>query len=208
MDIYSLYQEKRFSATFGKEQLYISERPRIHVSLSTVEGKAVELQINKSIMTSYEESKRYVIAKEISFDLLVSLYDVNTSSLFAFRATKEEPLEKPIKQFVRKLKRPNLELRAIGMQNKTKEYSTQIANMIDSIYEITRKATKDRVFLTEVDLFGTQERNIAIDTKLGMTFDILLLNRLYRPGELSNKISVEHFRTMIGNVFETQKQKA
>ena len=137
--------------------------------------------------------------------MLVLLYDVNTSGFFAFRAAQEEDLKMPVKEFVSRLKRPNIEIRAIGMQNSSKDYGTGLANMIEAAYTLCKPYAR----LVEVDLFGTDQRNIAIDTKLGMTFDLLLFDRFYKPGELANTLSAEAFKAQIGvgSIFSTAKQK-
>ena len=207
MDFYNAYEREKQSQGdgFGKSRLYIRVRDRIHLSLSSVEKSSSELQINKSAMKAYDDSIRYVLAKGITFDLLVLLYDVNTSGFFAFRAAQEEDLKMPVKEFVSKLKRPNIEIRAIGMQNSSKDYGTGLANVIEAAYTLCKPYAR----LVEVDLFGTDQRNIAIDTKLGMTFDLLLFDRFYKPGELANTLSAEAFKAQIGvgSIFSTAKQK-
>ncbi|MGC8628641.1 MAG: hypothetical protein ACP5T4_00290 [Candidatus Micrarchaeia archaeon] len=200
MDLWSAYQKAKLQPSFGKERLYIRVRDRIHLSLSSIAQKGIELGANKSIALQYNEynaQSRYIIAKGISFDLMLLVYDVNTSSAFAFRATQNEDVKEQVKRFMRRLKRPNIEIRAIGMQNSVKDYGTSLSGIVDAAYN----AAKPFGALTELDLFGTDQRNIAIDIKLGMSFDILLFDRFYKPGELANATSIEQFKTSIGRVF-------
>ncbi|MEM3241154.1 MAG: hypothetical protein QW091_01625 [Candidatus Micrarchaeaceae archaeon] len=203
MDLFNAYLLEKSSkaAAFGNERLYISVRDRIHLSLASVENSSTELALNSALISKYSESGRYVLCKGIVFDLLLSIYDVNTRSFFAFRSMQQEDLKEPIKKFIRQLKRPNLEIRAIGMQNTAKDYTSELSSMLERAYELAKPYAR----LVEVDLFGSEQRHIAIDTKLGMTFDLLLLNRFYKPGELANQTSAEQFRQAASSVFQKQK---
>lgn len=199
MDLFNAYlaARSRLGNNFGNERFRLAARERIHVSLSTIANSMVELQQNKAIAHVHSDLQRYVLCKGITYDLLISLFDVNTSSLFAFRASTMEKIEKPIRDFLSLLRRPNLELRAIGMQNMTRGYDASFLALIEQAY----KAASPHVKLVEVDLFGNEQRHIAIDTKLGMTFDVLLLDRFYRPPELANTVSIEQFNQSIASVF-------
>ena len=48
----------------------------------------------------------------------------------------------------------------------------------------------------EVDLFGTDTRHIALDLKTGVSYNLLLLNRLYRAGELACQVNKEAYDKM------------
>jgi hypothetical protein len=57
--------------------------------------------------------------------------------------------------------------------------------------------------LVEVDIFGTNTRHIAIDAKLGTSYNILMEDRLYRAGELVNNLTMENFeKVMKGESFQ------
>jgi hypothetical protein len=47
----------------------------------------------------------------------------------------------------------------------------------------------------EVDLFGEEKRHIVMDMKTGLSYDLLLENRIYRPGELKNDEKEEDFQS-------------
>ncbi|MEM3781785.1 MAG: hypothetical protein QXT43_02395 [Candidatus Micrarchaeaceae archaeon] len=190
-------------ADFGAERMYLRERDRIHLSLSTAEKSSSELAQGSAFIGKYSEQNRYLLCKGIIFDIMLSVYDVNTQSILAFRTLKHEDLRGPLRTFVKQFKRPNLEIRAIGMQNLNKDYNSELAQMVEEAYMLAKPHAK----LVEVDLFGSDQRHIAIDTKLGMTFDLLLFNRFYKPGELSNQTSFEQFRQNAQNVFKSAKQK-
>ena len=47
--------------------------------------------------------------------------------------------------------------------------------------------------LMETDLFGEETRHIVFDMKLGMSFNLLLLNRIYKQYELLNMTTKPEF---------------
>jgi hypothetical protein len=137
----------------------------------------MNLESGAAIRLKYAEQARYITAKDVLEDLLVTAYDVNSFYCFAARITEEmsRKIISEINSFRKELRDPNVELRFIGLQNGGKS----LTQHIDSIkrLNIGRAA--------EFDLFGTDRRHIVIDTKVGKPYNLLLLNRLYRPGELS-----------------------
>ncbi len=150
-----------------------------------VEDRCIWLVLGEQTIVQFPEQSRYVCARDITFDLLVTLYDVNTRTMAIFRLVKELPEATRAKlvKFISSLKRPTLELRAIGMQNSYKEMLPLIAQM--------RELSK--AILVEVDLFGTSTRHVVIDMQTGMPYNLLLLNRVYRPGELTATMKKEEF---------------
>jgi len=202
VDFWNTYQKARQKEGFGKEQVTISARQRIHLSLNSVEGKYKYVEPSSAAILDYakegEEGTRYIVAKQLSYDLLVSLYDVNASSMLAMRISKPEDKKTALDiagSFVKKLKKPNLELRFIGMQNQTKGYDSSLVEIAEAIYNL-----KPTPILVEVDLFGTLVRNIVLDAKLGMSFDLWLFNRAYKPGELQNTTSIDVFNASASNL--------
>ncbi len=157
-----------------------------------VAGKARELEMNTAFFQHYDESSRYVTVKDLTYDLLLTVYDVNTRSTMAARITRElgkndwERLLSPVK----KVRHPNFEMRIIGLQN---NFVAPLSGL-DMFYKVLGG------MLMEVDLFGNNVRHIAFDTKTGMPYDLLLENRLYRPGELVCKISREDFSSREGQL--------
>ena len=163
---------------FGKARLVMDTKARPYNSLSSVEKKSIVLDFNSAVCIQYSDTMRYIIAKDITFDLLVTIYEVNTMDCVAFRTFSmlEKKEMAKILSMVRKFRSRNIEVRAIGMQNVENNFSTIVDNIC--------KATKGS--LAEVDLFGNERRHISIDLKNGVSRDVLLENRHYRPGELVN----------------------
>src|SRR5271157_1799116 len=119
MDFWKIYQNARASGDFGQQRLYLRSRDRIHASLSAVEAYGANLDPDRGLSASYGEGTRYVLAKDLTYDLLVSLYDVNSSSALILRSSSP-PGKRTIAEIRRRLgrlKKPNLEMRAIGLQN-------------------------------------------------------------------------------------------
>lgn len=191
MDFWPSYQTASKKADFGSARFLLNTCDRLmavdrhDTSQSTVDGKAKEIQANELTTLKLGQGNRYVTAKEITFDLLLSFYDVNSFDMMVLRATM--PLGRAeigrVRSFVGRLRRPNIEIRAIGLQNGDEAF-------VKSIDE-ARKATKGK--LVEVDLFGTETRYIALDTKTGMSYNLLFMNRIFRPGERVTAVKKEDF---------------
>jgi hypothetical protein len=185
MDFWHVYEAEKAKEQFGTGRVYVASRDRIHVSLSHVERYSTFLAMNQGTARRFTEEARYIITKDLTHDLLISIYDVNTteSVLLRFSEALGESAVRRALAPVRKLKKPNLEMRVIGMQDK----DIELLATADRLYSAAKPA------LIEVDLFGTETRHIAFDTKLGMTFNLLLLNRIYRPHELATTISADDY---------------
>ncbi len=178
-------QKEKLMQDFSSKKVLLSTKPRKHISLSTIVNKNIELEMSKAAFLRYNKlaAVRYLIAKNITFDLLFTLYNVNSFELLAFRISKmlNNADIALIKKSIKNMKRPNLEMRVIGMQNGNAE----LFSSIEKVRNITNAE------IIEIDLFGDEIRNIAIDLKNGSSYDLLLLNRLYRPGELINNTKFE-----------------
>lgn len=187
MDLWDSYNNKR-GADFGAKRLLLDTGQRWNASLGQISDRAVYLDLNHVIFHAYSEAKRYVLCRNISFDLLLTAYEVNTRNFFGMRPTKEVSGEEwhQIRAWFEKLKRPNLEFRAIGMQNDYRELEGNIDGL--------RRTAKGRFM--EIDVFGNETRHIAIDLKTGASYNLLLENRIYRQGELMDLIKSEEYATM------------
>lgn len=178
-------ERERLLKAFSSARVLLNTKPRRNASLSAIVGKSKELESGQATYFGYGtfSAHRYLIAKNITFDLLVTVYNVNSFELFAFRATRNLDAADMaiIKKQVASMKRPNLEMRAIGMQNGN-------GNLLDAVDKV-RKLTGAQII--EVDIFGNEIRNIAIDAKNGTSYDLLLLDRIYRPVELINNAKFE-----------------
>lgn len=175
MDLLSPYNKAKEDG-FGTKRLLLSTGQRWNASLGHIEERSAEVKTGDLVMKDYQEANRYLIAREIVSDLLLSFYNVNDRSAALIRTNSA-----PSKEMVSKIKgffarrKTNIEIRAIGLQNG----GQNLAAVIDPI------AKQIGGHFIEIDLFGQEVRHIAIDLKTGQSYNVLLLNRIYRPGELN-----------------------
>ena len=185
MDFWSTYKKKKGKTDFSTKQLWLNTGDRYNTSIARLEDRSVELKPGGSLSLEYSPEKRYLVAKNITFDLFISFYDVNSKVIVAARPTM--PMNKSelarFRGLVKKVKKANLEARIIGQQNEQVEFEPTI--------EEVRKMTNST--LAEVDLFGNQARHLIIDLLTGKPYSLLLENRIYRPGELLNSLSPDVF---------------
>ncbi len=178
MDLFPYYSAQ--TATMGEARMDLNTGERQHASIAQIEPRSVSLLRGHGISLKYAEENRYVLAKSITFDLLISIYDVNSRSAVVVRPAK--PIDRKelsiIEKRINRIKNPNLEIRAIGLQNGWRGY----AKSLNDIY----KASRSKGHCMEVDLFGNEKRHIALDLKTGLSYNLFLENRIYRPGELIN----------------------
>lgn len=166
----------------AKSSIWALNRP--HTSISMVADDSAEIRIGEAGAYSPKKSMfRYVIAKEMSSDLVATFHDVNSSSSLILRISA--PLQSvdvsKIRQTLGGWKNPNVEMRVIGMQNGSQGFT----NILDQLHRLSKAN------LVEVDLFGNMKRHIAFDLKTGVCYDLLLLDRTYRAGELVSDIPAE-----------------
>lgn len=186
MDIWNAYKREEIRDTYGKARLRLKTGNRWHTSASMVMERATELPMGHALLLKYSEAKRYLTAKDITFDMLVTIYDVDNFKAIAARPSE---LARPsdtarIGEIARKEKMKNMEMRIIGLQDNNKG----LEHMADGI----KKALNPS--LIEVDLFGNETRHIAIDLKTGTSYDLLLNDKIYAPTELINKGNVDDFK--------------
>lgn len=180
----------------GSAEYRLNSKERAHISKIRLDSysNATYVRTGELQRIRYDEIKpRYIAATGLTYDLLISIHDVNSRSTFVYRPYRfalllnEGKLKKEILSLNKS--RPNLEARVMGLQN-DQDYGLLLSEAADFI-------TKNRIRLVEVDLFGGSARHIAIDCKLGMSFDILMENRAYRQGELVNNLTVENFEKQL-----------
>ncbi|HUB92373.1 MAG TPA: hypothetical protein VL945_00260 [Candidatus Saccharimonadales bacterium] len=185
MDFWSAYEKRSREAGFGSAQVLLNTGERYNASLSRLQGRSLELELGRAVFQDWDPKRRYLIAKNLDFDLFVSFYDVNTKAMMAMRLS--EPIEKKELQTASEalgdLKKPNLELRVIGLQNGD-------VSLVPSVRKVKEIA---RATLVEVDLFGNQTRHLIVDLLTGKPYSLLLENRIYRPGELITTSKKEDF---------------
>lgn len=191
MDFWDSYK-KRAVATFGSAQLHLSTGERWNTSVAMVSDRGIVLELNNALLQGYGEASRYLVAKDINYDLLVLVYDVNSRSSFAARITAAPDSREwsRIASLIGRIGNPNFEFRFIGLQN---GYTAPL-DIVDNIH----KKFGGRVM--EFDLFGTDTRHIAVDMKTGVPYNLLLLNRIYRAGELANQVKMDDFQKKVSKL--------
>ncbi|MCL5675139.1 MAG: hypothetical protein M1611_00825 [Candidatus Marsarchaeota archaeon] len=193
MDFWNVFEKEANKADFGSKRLLISQTgflDRYNVSMSRLENRSKMLDIGRGSVASCSDGQMWIGANGISYDLFLSVYDVNTFKAMVLRIAK--PLGgaeiNKARQFARSFRKPNLELRAIGLQNGE-------TGLLESIRKL-REATRAKA--VEIDLFGNLLRNIALDLKIGSAYNLLALNRIYRPIELINNIKKDEVESKAG----------
>ena len=184
----TLEMEARDAAVNGG-LYYRGSKPRPNMSRSALDadknGRYVELGSFEAI--SYNPRKeRYVAVVNLTYDALISLYNVDSRELGICRFYRfDDSPRRAIEGFLKRMSRApaNIEVRLIGFQ------SGQDA----PLHEIMDFVKKRRLRLVEIDLFGANVRHVSIDSMLGSDFDLLLEDRIYRPGELKNVTTLEQF---------------
>lgn len=184
MNFWDVYK-KMAVGDFFLSQINLSTKERQHTSLGMVQSESVELPPSTSIMHAYRDSRRYIIAKDVTYDVCISVYDVNKRMMMVSRFTRMPKTTDwtRIVQRVDSWKSSNVEIRAIGFQNKVEE----LPNIIEGFKDRTNGK------FMEIDLFGSDIRHIVFDMKTGVSYNLLLLNRLYRAGELSCQMAKEEY---------------
>ena len=192
MDFWNTYKT-RAAKDFGKAPIYLATAERKNASLNAVSEFSRELEANKAMFQHYDEAHRYIIARDITHEILFVAYDVNSSDTLAARITGKmhEQEWASVYSHLRKIKLPNVEFRLIGLQS---------GGLTASLTGFDKLHNRVRGVLAEVDIFGINMRHIVIDTKTGVPYDLLLLNRIYRSGELANTLSVDDFLPKIAQL--------
>lgn len=183
MDYWNAKNSETLKKGFGMQRMVLSSKTSViaynrpHTSLSMVINRAREIARGTAFAQKFELSgTRYVLAKDLTYDLFVSLYDVNSKTGVFVRPTY--PLDsgeiKKLNGMIGKLKKPNLEIRTMGMQNG----DITLTRVVDELHNAIKAD------MIEMDFFGNTARHVALDLKTGMSYDVLLLDRIYRAEEL------------------------
>ena len=188
MDLWPAYMQEARKGTFGTSALQLRTGKRWHTSLAMVGDRSRELGLNTAFVQKYSEESRYIIARDITHDLFMSVYDVDTETAIVLRPTL--PLNgaelKRVIDVVRKKRLKNLEVRAIGLHA-----SDQILQgCITKLHSGLKDAR-----LMEADLFGNAIRHLAMDLKTGSVYDLLLQNRVYGPADLIDNADMREFES-------------
>ena len=169
-------------------RLSLAYKPRFHISKARADefGMSRHLSIGDSVITHAHEGRvDYINASNLTYDMLLSIYDFNTGRIAIARFEKfTDSTKSHMQGFVRSLKNPSLEARMIGFQD---------GHGLEEASKVLDFINMNSISLNEADLFGTDIRHISMETKRGMSMDLLLLDRVYRPGELRNPQTYEQF---------------
>lgn len=177
------------NTNFGSAPYLKNYKERQNVSKVDLDSDkgCVYLEVGDVYTGIYSQlASEYVAATNLTYGLFFTVFDVNTTALFATRFYRFDPkLLDMVRAWQRKIPAPsNLEARVIGMQNG--EPKPALERLILFI-------RKGKFRFSEVNLFGEEVRHVAIDTKRGSTYDILMESRQYRPGELKNTMTAEQY---------------
>ncbi len=188
----------------NRSEFNLSSKERPHISKAKIDANAnakyIEIGTLEYARYTSELDERYMAATNITYDMLLSLHGVNTRRSLIYRTFQEaDLLGTAIKGKIAALgKRDKIEARIIGLQN---------GQELGALIEMAEFITANGIKLVEVDIFGANTRHVAIDTKLGMSLNILMENRIYRPGELSNQMTIENLEASIAAKSAAQKNE-
>ncbi|MCL5433467.1 MAG: hypothetical protein M1538_00620 [Candidatus Marsarchaeota archaeon] len=175
----------RINISEARFVLNFRERPNISKSVLDKEGAIyIEKGEIKEINYNFLEP-RYIAITSLSYDFAITLYNVNRKSALIYRIYNNNNfLIKKLSSDISRFNNDDIEVRLFGFQ--TNYYNNLFSSMVKFIIS-------KNIEIYEVDLLGNEIRNIALDIKTGQTFNILMENRLYKPGELINKQTIEEF---------------
>ncbi len=191
--------KNEIKADLNKSEYVRNFKGRVHMSKSRMDmySGSVYLGVGDSAIIHYadETETRYIAATGMSYDAIISLFDVNTRSMMVCRLFRyDRTVKNKLDKFVKSLKRdkPNIEARIIGMQSNQDGFSGMLNDLLHFFIA-------NRIKLLEVDMFGSNTRHVAMDAKLGTSYNILMEDRIYRAGELVNSMTIENFENALMN---------
>lgn len=191
MNFLATFQTLLMKNKLSMQRYYYGLKERPHISKSKIDAYASAINMLPNQVWSLDYNLlvgiRYMYARDITYSLFVCVYDVNTMRMCS--ANLYKPSASIVNSFELNVKRlasknPNLEGRLFGMQDGQK---------VTIVEDILAIFARYNVHLAEIDIFGNQIRHITIDAHTGASFNVLLEDRIYRPGELNNSTSIEKF---------------
>lgn len=173
----------------GAGPYLMSSKPRPNMSRIVLDAdrNARYVELNGFQRLEYGPAReRYLAAINLTYDAIITVYNINSRELGMFRFYAfDDRARDAIGGFIEGLHKPlNLEVRLIGFQT---------GQEVGSLGAIADFLKKRRLRLVEADLFGNNVRHVSVDSMLGMDFEVLLENRVYRPGELKNTMTLDQF---------------
>ncbi|MGC8710292.1 MAG: hypothetical protein ACP5RF_01630 [Candidatus Micrarchaeia archaeon] len=199
MDAWDAFKKAVYLKDFSTERIFIGSRKstyipmeRAHASIDSVYGLHRELKPNTAFFQKETADIRYIVSTNITYDLFVSIFDVNSNSGFFIRSSMllSNATKANIRKYLDKFRNQNLEFRIIGMQNGYNE----LIDVISGLKKLVKGS------LVELDLFGNEIRHIAIDLETGHSYNLLLDNRIYKPGELINSQALQSFKSTVSEI--------
>ncbi|MDE1810719.1 MAG: hypothetical protein KGH66_01610 [Candidatus Micrarchaeota archaeon] len=188
----TLEMDARDAAVNG-ELYYRGSKPRPNMSRSAMDadrnGGYVELGSFEDI-AYHPRKERYLAVINLTYDAIISLYNVDSRELGVCRFYRlDDSARRAVDGFLRRMSRApaNIEVRLIGFQN----------GQDAPLHEIMDFVRARKLKLVEIDLFGPNVRHVSMDSMLGSDFDLLLEDRIYRPGELKNTTTLEQFERAV-----------
>lgn len=197
-----LLLEEMKNEGFGSSRYWAGSKERAHSSKSAIDSNSNSVQIGvyETRRADYIgwKGERYLVAEGVGYDLLLSIYEANCARLVALRAYNGKGFDrKCVLGMIKRISspKPKMEARMIGMQNN---------DPVAPLRQIAEFLIGNGIPVVEADLFGVEIRNIAIDLKTGTSYNVLLQDRSYRPGELANALTREDFeRSAMGAAKKT-----
>ncbi len=202
MSFEKFLDEEARKAGFGKERYVRNFKERQNLSKLRLDSDSgcEYIDANGVYFGSYDEvGKRYAACVNLVYDAMLAVFDQSTrrALICRFNEFRKEDMAR-LSKYMREFG-ANSEARLIGLQN------GQQFDIVEMAYALI---SSRGIGIFEIDLFGNEQRHVAIDLKTGVTFDVLMLNRPYKPGELVNKQTKEQFeRSSISAVQNGEKQR-
>ncbi|MFP3215027.1 MAG: hypothetical protein RXR32_00530 [Candidatus Micrarchaeota archaeon] len=195
MDFWGYFKSISAREKFSEEKITLGSvkstylpSERVNTSIALISDFVKEIKVGDIIFEKNSFNTRYIYANNLTYDILVSIYSVSNESGIFFRTAL--PLNKDeakiIKRLYGRIEDRNIEVRIIGMQNK----QVNAKDLVNSLLFLEKIGKNS---LVEVDLFGNEVRHVAIDLKTGLSYNVLIKNIIYRPGELINNLSFDDF---------------
>ncbi|MGC8648975.1 MAG: hypothetical protein ACP5UN_02025 [Candidatus Micrarchaeia archaeon] len=191
MGLKTLFISMSRAPTFEKQKILLNYKERQHISKKVLD-KEGSIYVDTDSLKEFHYDPlgpKYVALTDLSYDFAISLYNFDSKQGVVYRFYKNiVENKKTFSKYLNDFALKNTEARIFGMQNNY--FNKQIRNILFLVFEKNIK-------FYEIDLFGTEIRNIALNIETGQTFDILMENKLYKPGDLATKITLEEFESKI-----------
>ena len=88
MDLWNELLLEESEGVFGSKQILLNTGERHHSSINRYLERSLELLPNSFIKKSYSYESRYIRIPNLVFDLLITIFDVNTSYAIILRKSK------------------------------------------------------------------------------------------------------------------------